>query len=76
MYVCFVVGFSDCVRCFSCGGGLRNWAYGDSPWVEHARWYPKCQFVRHHKGKQFIETYLQGNCMKVGLHVSIIHFDN
>lgn len=45
---------TDHVFCFYCGGGLRNWRRGGDPWVEHARWYPKCVFVRNVKGYDFI----------------------
>ncbi|XP_060575412.1 baculoviral IAP repeat-containing protein 7-B-like [Ruditapes philippinarum] len=47
----------DCVRCFSCGGGLRNWEYGDSPWEEHARWFPWCRFLIEEKGLEFVRQY-------------------
>uniref|UniRef100_K1RQ86 Baculoviral IAP repeat-containing protein 2 n=1 Tax=Magallana gigas TaxID=29159 RepID=K1RQ86_MAGGI len=46
-------GYGDYTRCF-CGGGLRNWEPGDDPWTEHARWFPKCAFVRHNKGDEFV----------------------
>lgn len=51
----FYVGSSDQTRCFFCGGGLRNWEYDDNPWVEHARWFPKCHFLLQNKGAKFIE---------------------
>ena len=38
-------GVDDSVRCYHCGGGLRNWAEGDSPILEHANWYPNCTHV-------------------------------
>ncbi|XP_053389942.1 baculoviral IAP repeat-containing protein 3-like [Mercenaria mercenaria] len=53
----YYAGFSDCVRCFSCGGGLRNWEYGDGPWEEHARWFPECKFLRERKGLEFVRRY-------------------
>ncbi|XP_064615418.1 E3 ubiquitin-protein ligase XIAP-like isoform X2 [Liolophura sinensis] len=49
-------GMSDCVKCFQCDGGLRNWLPGDIPWVEHARWFPQCSHVRLCKGQEFIDT--------------------
>lgn len=55
----FYAGFSDCVRCFSCGGGLRNWDDGDIPWIEHARWYQHCDFLRQRKGDLFIQMHRQ-----------------
>nr|XP_034335604.1 baculoviral IAP repeat-containing protein 3-like isoform X2 [Crassostrea gigas] len=47
-------GYGDYTRCFFCGGGLRNWETGDDPWTEHARWFPKCAFVRQNKGDEFV----------------------
>ncbi|XP_062596232.1 E3 ubiquitin-protein ligase XIAP-like isoform X2 [Saccostrea cucullata] len=47
-------GYGDYTRCFFCGGGLRNWEPGDDPWIEHARWFPKCAFLRQNKGDEFV----------------------
>ncbi|XP_071144058.1 uncharacterized protein [Mytilus edulis] len=49
-------GYQDYTRCFFCGGGLRNWEAGDDPWVEHARWFPKCSYLRQNKGDRFIKA--------------------
>ncbi|XP_063447591.1 putative inhibitor of apoptosis [Mytilus trossulus] len=51
----FFTGTDDHCRCFFCGGGLRSWEPGDQPWIEHARWYQKCTFLRQCKGDKFIE---------------------
>ncbi|KAL5004352.1 hypothetical protein ScPMuIL_017808 [Solemya velum] len=51
----FYTGFGDAVRCFFCGGGLRNWEDSDDPWVEHARWFPRCSFVQQVKGLDFVK---------------------
>ncbi|OPL33425.1 hypothetical protein AM593_03149, partial [Mytilus galloprovincialis] len=51
----FFTGIEDHCRCFFCGGGLRSWEPGDQPWVEHARWYQNCAFVRNCKGDRFIQ---------------------
>ncbi len=45
----FYIGHEDSVKCFWCDGGLRNWEPGDDPWVEHARWFPKCGHVKAKK---------------------------
>lgn len=50
----FISGYGDYTRCFFCGGGLRNWEAGDDPWVEHARWFPKCAFLRQNKGDNYV----------------------
>ncbi|XP_061185834.1 putative inhibitor of apoptosis [Saccostrea echinata] len=47
-------GYGDYTRCFFCGGGLRNWEPQDKPWKEHARWFPKCAFLRQNKGDEFV----------------------
>ncbi|XP_061193234.1 baculoviral IAP repeat-containing protein 2-like [Saccostrea echinata] len=47
-------GYGDYTRCFFCGGGLRNWEPVDDPWTEHARWFPKCAFLRQNKGDEFV----------------------
>uniref|UniRef100_A0A1B0DCW6 Uncharacterized protein n=1 Tax=Phlebotomus papatasi TaxID=29031 RepID=A0A1B0DCW6_PHLPP len=49
-------GNQDQVRCFQCDGGLKCWLADDDPWCEHARWFPKCQFVQLMKGQAYIES--------------------
>lgn len=44
-------GAGDWVQCFQCGGGIHTWRCGDDPWVDHARFYPHCSFVREHLGQ-------------------------
>ncbi|XP_042877362.1 baculoviral IAP repeat-containing protein 3-like [Penaeus japonicus] len=50
----YYCGISDHVRCFHCGGGLRDWKNGVDPSIEHARWYPSCKFMILTKGESFI----------------------
>ena len=57
----FFTGYSDCARCFYCGGGLRNWEIDDDVWVEHARWFPKCAFMRQCVGQPFIDVVQELN---------------
>lgn len=54
----FYSNFGDCVRCFHCGIGLRNWEADDNPWVEHARWSRKCPYLLQRKGQGFIDSVL------------------
>lgn len=56
-------GYNDYTRCFHCGGGLRNWEAGDDPWVEHARWFPQCGFLKQNKGEKFIQAVLKKHNM-------------
>ncbi|XP_052088202.1 baculoviral IAP repeat-containing protein 7-A-like [Mytilus californianus] len=51
----FYTGEGDIVRCFCCDLGLAEWDESDDPWTEHARHSPKCWFLLHEKGKDFIE---------------------
>lgn len=39
-------GFSDRVKCFSCGLILRDWEPCDEALKEHIRWAPECKFIR------------------------------
>jgi len=50
----FYLGRGDFAQCFYCSIGLKNWDPTDTPWVEHARWSPRCAFVQLVKGKNFI----------------------
>ncbi|XP_032283592.1 baculoviral IAP repeat-containing protein 3 [Phoca vitulina] len=50
----YYTGHSDDVKCFCCDGGLRCWESGDDPWVEHAKWFPRCEYLIHIKGQEFI----------------------
>lgn len=44
----------DHVLCFQCNGGLRSWQREDDAWFEHARCFPKCEFVHLVKGPHYI----------------------
>ncbi|KAF3823501.1 hypothetical protein GH733_006969 [Mirounga leonina] len=50
----YYTGHSDDVKCFCCDGGLRCWESGDDPWVEHAKWFPRCEYLIRIKGQEFI----------------------
>nr|XP_046266060.1 baculoviral IAP repeat-containing protein 2 [Scatophagus argus] len=50
----YYVGRNDDVKCFCCDGGLRCWESGDDPWVEHAKWFPRCEYLLQEKGAEFI----------------------
>ncbi|OWF56464.1 Baculoviral IAP repeat-containing protein 7-A [Mizuhopecten yessoensis] len=56
----FYEGTSDYVRCFYCAGGLREWEPEDDPFIEHARWFPFCEFMRLIKDDQFIMAVQAG----------------
>ena len=47
-------GENDCVCCYYCGGGLKNWKQEDNAWYEHAKWYPLCEYVLRKQGVEFV----------------------
>jgi len=51
----FYMQTSDHVRCFCCDGALRNWEPKDDPWVEHARWFSRCNFLLSVKGEEYVK---------------------
>ncbi|XP_038022226.1 baculoviral IAP repeat-containing protein 7 isoform X1 [Anas platyrhynchos] len=52
----FYTGQGDMVRCYYCNGSVRNWAVGDDPWREHARWNPRCEFLLGSRGREFVNS--------------------
>ena len=58
----------DSVKCFFCGGGLRNWELYDDPYLQHAKWYPSCQFIIHKKGLAYVR--------KVGIPKTNVVYNN
>ncbi|XP_055078934.1 baculoviral IAP repeat-containing protein 7 [Periophthalmus magnuspinnatus] len=52
----FYTGHGDNVKCFFCDGGLRNWEPGDDPWQEHAKWFPRCEFLIQSRGQGYISN--------------------
>lgn len=55
----FYIGVQDFTKCFHCDGGLCNWDANDDPWEEHARWFPRCQFVLLSKGEAYVKDCLR-----------------
>jgi hypothetical protein len=50
----YYIGSSDRVRCFMCGGGLKDWHHCDIPWNEHAKWFPYCSHLKAKMRPEFI----------------------
>lgn len=84
----YYVGRNDDVKCFCCDGGLRCWESGDNPWIEHAKWFPRCEYLLHVKGGEFVsqiqarfphllEQLLSTSDMPVDENIDppIIHFE-
>ena len=51
----YCLGDRDRVKCFYCNGGLQNWERNDSPWEEHAKWYPTCEYVFQQRGADYAQ---------------------
>ncbi|XP_055279982.1 baculoviral IAP repeat-containing protein 7 [Moschus berezovskii] len=62
----FHTGQQDKVRCFFCYGGLQSWEQGDDPWTEHARWFPRCEFLLRTKGRDFVCRVQESCCCPPG----------
>ncbi|XP_001915144.1 baculoviral IAP repeat-containing protein 7 [Equus caballus] len=58
----FHTGWQDKVRCFFCHGGLQSWERGDDPWTEHAKWFPRCEFLLQTKGRDFVCRVQESCC--------------
>ncbi|KAG1673793.1 Baculoviral IAP repeat-containing protein 7-B [Nymphon striatum] len=54
----FYRGIGDSTTCFYCNGCLDEWEPGDIPYVEHARWFPRCEFIKLIKGIKFVKECL------------------
>ena len=57
----YYAGYADCARCFFCSGGLKTWYPPDNPWIEHARWFPKCNYLGLTKGPLFVDIVQRMN---------------
>lgn len=53
----FYSGIGDCVTCFSCGVGLKDWEVSDVAWEEHVRFNSECCFLKNVKGEEFIKHF-------------------
>ena len=58
IYKLFTGGI-DFLCCFCCGGGLRSWTADDDPYIEHARWFPHCSYLREVMGQEYINMVQQ-----------------
>ena len=62
----YYLGNKDSVKCWYCNGGLQNWERLDLPWEEHAKFFPKCEFLLKSKGlefvKYFVKKFPKSNC--------------
>jgi len=50
----FWLGQGDRVKCYYCDGGLSRWKTDDDVFVEHAKWFPHCEYLLQQKGFAFV----------------------
>src|SRR6267154_899967 len=55
----YSIGYQDFVKCFECNGGIREWEPYDDPWIEHAKYYPTCKYIKNNRSKTFIECCVE-----------------
>ena len=50
----YCLGERDRVKCWYCNGGSQNWETYDNPWLEHAKWFPTCEYFLQKKGPEIV----------------------
>ena len=40
--------------------GLKNWDRFDDPWIEHAKWFPLCEYLLKYIGVDFVKDIVKG----------------
>lgn len=50
----FYMGKDDQVKCFSCGGCLKDWEDIDEPWEQHTLYYAKCPYLKKNNNKPIL----------------------
>jgi len=40
-----------------CGGALFKWTESDIPFIEHAKYFPYCPYIRYVKGHDFVHEH-------------------
>jgi hypothetical protein len=53
-FIFLIPGWADGCLCFMCGGALFKWTESDIPFIEHAKYFPTCPYIRYVKGHAFI----------------------
>lgn len=59
----FYTGHGDETICFFCNGAVKHWDRDDDPWVEHARWFRNCDYVRIEKGPDYVQQVMSEACV-------------
>ncbi len=51
----YYTGFNDMVKCFHCSIPVCEWAEGDDPLIDHAKYSPKCIFLKLNHSEESIK---------------------
>ncbi|XP_056016208.1 baculoviral IAP repeat-containing protein 7-A-like [Ostrea edulis] len=57
----FYLGKGDQTKCFWCNGILADWEPGDSPVLEHRKWFKDCQWLEVIKSEPFFVNAEKSN---------------
>nr|XP_039259891.1 baculoviral IAP repeat-containing protein 7-like isoform X2 [Styela clava]XP_039259892.1 baculoviral IAP repeat-containing protein 7-like isoform X2 [Styela clava] len=52
----FYLDDRDRCKCYYCNGGLHNWDFQDNPWIEHAKYFSRCEFLLQQKGPEYVSN--------------------
>ena len=47
------------MKCWHRNGGLKNWERYDDPWMEHAKWFPLCEYLLKNKRVDFVKAVVK-----------------
>jgi len=56
-FISLIPGWADGCLCFMCGGALFAWTESDISFIEHAKYFPACAYIRYVKGHAFIRDH-------------------
>ena len=51
----YYIGPDDSVQCYQCSGKLNQWTHYDTPILEHAFYFPHCDFIKSIVGPELIK---------------------
>jgi hypothetical protein len=70
----FYTGTKTIVSCFYCNGKLQNWGPKDDPMVEHARWFPYCEYAKQMCGDKLHRQIQESKRAQQGIYLNVINF--